>query len=80
MDSPKSLWAVRAYEDVGDRRATRGGWVVVGIYRTQLSALKVKRAIQNDFRRQYPFMDPQVVHPTQDVLSAYLEAGNVIYD
>jgi hypothetical protein len=76
MAAVSDLWAVKAYEDVGGE----GGWVCVGIYRTQMSALNAKRSIRDDLRRHYPLVDPKVVHPDRRIVEDWLAVGNKIYD
>lgn len=74
----RDIFAVKVFEDVGE---TEGAWVCVKMFRSFKSA----KRWMNEFlvcavERHFPLVSPEIVHPSQFVVSCFVATGNRIDD
>jgi len=63
------LWAVKVYD---------GKWIVVGIFERREDAVNLIRGIERDHRRNFPLIEPKLVHPSRELVRAWMASGNRI--
>lgn len=63
------LFAVKVYD---------GKWVVVGIFERREDAVNLIRTISRDHRRNFPLIQPNLVHPSKQLVAAWTAYGNRI--
>lgn len=69
-----NLWALKQYQDVGGK----GGWVLTHVFKTLQSAHNFRKDAREDHHRDYPLVDPKIVHPRYWEVDAFITVGNQI--
>ena len=72
----RDLFAVKVFSDDGKR----GDWCYVEMYRSLASARNERTALADNIHRDYPLVEPKIVHPSQRVVDIFLSVGNTIKD
>ena len=66
----KDLFALRVW--------TADGWCYQYITRDKDDAVGRRDFMKRDLSREFPLMDPQVVHPSQSIVDYYINVGNYV--
>jgi len=71
----KDLFAVKVFSDVGYRQ---GAWVTELVTGDRRVAFRYRQDTIENHHRDFPLVEPRVVHPSQELVGAFLAVGNSI--